>query len=416
MTRTNHITTKAELTLAEIANDLGPHLIDSTVKRSALERSLDAAHAGPQLRSALMEALRAAQIRVIEDLPDLGISADEGCAEQPDAMSATASSPLSEESGPERCVNLALRRLELDRGLRSARLPKIVLTAEEEVGLTFLIRPDGSELEGGAFARLTGQARDAADCLLLHNLGLAHSVAKAYIAQGLEYEDLVQSSMVGLIRAIEKFDPFAGYKFSTYATVWLRQSLSRAVDNEGRLIRVPVHMCELMRRVIATRNRLRESDAPSSVWHLARECSLSPEKVRECLRLAQGPVSIETPLDDGTATLGDVLATQNTSEHIELRGLFPDDVERLLEQLTAREADVVRMRYGLAPYDATCTLDEIGRAYGVSRERIRQIERDAMTGIREQLNSEGHLVEVDQKTARRRARSARREMLLAVAG
>ncbi len=402
--RTGH---KAEQGLAEVASALGPHLIDSTVARSDLEQALREAGAGGALRMAVLGALAAAQISVIEDLPGhLALEAHD--LVHPPGQAAD---PRDSEAEMDRLHQLARRRLLLDRAARPTRLPKVILTAEEEVGLTLLARPTGAMLEQGDYADLVGEAREAADSMFMHNLGLAHSVAKKYVGQGLEYDDLVQCAMAGLLRAIERFDPFAGFKFSTYAMWWLRQSVTRSVANEGRLIRIPVHMIEVIHRVMATRERLSTAGEPATAWHLAKECDLAMEKVLECLRLAPGVISLDTPLGDDEFTLGDLVDAQvDRPEHIEVHGLFPEDVERLIGYLTLRQAEVLRMRFALAPYDQGLTLDEIGKVYGVTRERIRQIESKAITLLRTRLEDEGHVIEVPDKQRRHHSSGADTEL------
>ena len=188
--------------------------------------------------------------------PDPGRGGPGGLDPWPGMQTVEAKSGLRRRKLQTDPVATARRRLELDRRLSSKRLSKVILTAEEEVGLTLIARPDGEPLEQGGFGSLTGEARAAAEAMVLHNIGLVHSISRGYLGQGLEYDDLVQSAMVGLLRAVELFDPAAGYKFSTYATHWIRQAVTRNLANEGRVIRLPVHMWELVRKVIATRQRL----------------------------------------------------------------------------------------------------------------------------------------------------------------
>ena len=170
-------------------------------------------------------------------------------------------------------------------------------------------------------------------------------------------------------------------------------------------------MWETVRRVMATRERLTVDGRRPALHELADACHLEVPKVVECLRLAPGVISLETPLGDDQFTLGDLVdAKADVPEHIEVQGLFPEDVEPLLLELTAREADVIRMRFGLAPFDSTHTLDEIGKVFGVTRERIRQIESKAMTNLRHALTRQGHSFEFPEtrkkRVEARRARTA----------
>lgn len=375
-----------ELALQSAVTHLAPHLRDSSVARSTVERVLEVDTLSPdlrlRLRLALSMALDQARIQVIEDLVGLNPWPGVQTVEAPPGP--TTPQPQSDP------VATARRRLELDRNSSSRRLSKVILTAEEEVGLTLIARPDGAPLDQGGFRSLTGEARAAAEAMVFHNIGLARSISRGYLNQGLEYEDLVQSAMVGLFRAVELFDPAAGYKFSTYATHWIRQAVTRNLANEGRVIRLPVHMWELVRKVIVTRQQLTVGGRGPSRRDLAAACGITVPKVDQCLALAPGAFSLDMTLSEDGFTLGDLVdAQQDSSEHIEIRGLYVEDVERLLGYLTEKEADVLRRRRGLAPYDETATLDEIGRVYGVTRERIRQIESKGMERIRQRLVLEG---------------------------
>ncbi len=224
--------------------------------------------------------------------------------------------------------------------------------------------------------------------MLLHNMGLIHSVAQRVSGQGLEYDDLVVSGVPGLVRAIEKFDPSRGLKFSTYAMHWVRQSISRAVDNEGRIVRLPVHVLTSIRQVKAVQERL-AVDGKSPSWsEIARECHMTVEKVEELLLLAPAVVSLDKPVGNDGITLGDLVDRPSRPDPVEVMGLDGDDLQVLLGDLVEREADVLRRRHGLHPYDDKATLDDIGKAYGVTRERIRQIESKAMKNVRALLGLE----------------------------
>ena len=235
-----------------------------------------------------------------------------------------------------------------------------------------LARPNGEPLEPGGFGNLTGEAKEAADAMLLHNMGLIHSVAQRLGGHGLEYDDLVASGVPGLIRAIEKFDPLRGLKFSTYAMHWIRQSITRAIDNEGRIVRLPVHVIDSIRQVKAAQDRL-TVDGKMPAWsEIARACNMSIDKVEKLLMLAPAVVSLDTPVGNNGVTLGDLVDHRIRLEPVEVNGLDADDLQSVLECLAEREADVLRRRHGLPPYDEKATLDDIGKAYGLTRERIRQ--------------------------------------------
>lgn len=378
--------------LAQVALRLGPSLTRGRVLLSELHACLEDVGAPPAAYERCMTELRSAGIEVVDDielLPDdasqLSLDSVSKCAAQdgrplmPGTEVSTPSSP-STTTDP---VAVARDRLAADRTLPSRAQNKQILTASEEVGLTLLARPGGDPLAQNSFSTLEGEARQAAEAMLLHNIRLVHSIARVFAGQGLDHEDLVSSGIEGLIRAIELFDPFRGFKFSTYASQWIRQSISREVDNTGRVIRLPVHMCERVRKVWGAQQRLMTTQGRNPRWdELAIECDLPVEKIEEALRIAPSVISLDTPLDG--VTLGDILdRPTSVNEHIELHGLYPEDLELLFLHLDAREEDILRRRHGMAPHDEKQTLDEIGVNYGVSRERIRQIESKALTKLRE---------------------------------
>lgn len=382
-----------ERALQAVVALVAPHLHDSSVARSVLEDAIDrstcpSSHAGG-LRLALDDALSDARIRVREDLS--GLDAWPGVL--PAEVLGTPAPPT-----PTDPVAAGRRRLDLDSRSASTHLHNVILTAEEEVGLTLIARPDGEPLPPGGFASLEGDARVAAEAMVLHNLRLAHAMARSYAGQGLEHDDLYAHAVIGLLRAVELFDPAAGFKFSTYATHWLRQAVTRALANESRAIRIPVHMWEVVRKVGATRERLTIDGRPPSARVLAEELHLDVEKVIECLRLLPAVLSLETPLGADQFTLGDLVADRSHQrEHVEVSGVFPEDVEPLLSTMDYRSAEVMRMRFGLAPYDQGHTLDEIGHVFGVTRERIRQIESKAFGQMRAHLRRKGYSVPTVEK-------------------
>ncbi|MFD0687986.1 sigma-70 family RNA polymerase sigma factor [Actinomadura fibrosa] len=287
-------------------------------------------------------------------------------------------------SETEMAIAAARRRIAADRLV--ADRARILLNAQQEVGLAFLIRGEANRpLEQGDFAKLTGEAREAAECLCLHNQRLLHSVAQKYPQTGMTYEDIVQHGAVGLIRAVELFDPSQGNKFSTYAMWWVRQSITRGIAKEARLIRLPVHMVERQRMVWKQRALLTYDGQTPSLASLARTCELEEEAVMECLRL--GPpdlLSLDMKIGDGEATLADVLDIDDPRQDPEQEvtfGFLQEQIRAVLDTLTEREAGVISMRFGLVD-DNPKTLDEIGKVYGVTRERIRQIESKALERLR----------------------------------
>ncbi|MFF7677320.1 RNA polymerase sigma factor [Actinacidiphila glaucinigra] len=276
------------------------------------------------------------------------------------------------------------------------RIP--LLTAEEEVELA-------RRVEAGLFAeeklnstqdpdsrlavdldRLVVLGRMAKRRLIEANLRLVVSVAKRYVGRGLTMLDLVQEGNLGLIRAVEKFDYARGYKFSTYATWWIRQAMSRALADQARTIRVPVHVVELINRVVRVQRRLlQERGYEPTTEEVGAHLEISPERVSEVLRLAQEPVSLHAPVgEEEDVALGDLIEDGDAASPVESASflLLREHLEAVLSTLGERERKVVQLRYGLAD-GRPRTLEEIGRIFGVTRERIRQIESKTLNKLRD---------------------------------
>jgi RNA polymerase primary sigma factor len=323
-------------------------------------------------------------------------ASDSTAAEAADIMMADGVEPLADlDATDERGVSADLVRAYLN-GIGRTRL----LTAVEEVTLS-------KRIEAGLYAEekldtagedlapllqiIIAEGKAAKNHLLEANLRLVVSIAKRYTGRGMAFLDLIQEGNLGLIRAVEKFDYTKGYKFSTYATWWIRQAITRAMADQARTIRIPVHMVEVINKLgRIQRELLQDLGREPTPEELAKEMDITPEKVLEIQQYAREPISLDQTIgDEGDSQLGDFIEDSEAVVAVDAVSfsLLQDQLQQVLQTLSEREAGVVRLRFGLTDGQPR-TLDEIGQVYGVTRERIRQIESKTMSKLRHPSRSQ----------------------------
>lgn len=244
------------------------------------------------------------------------------------------------------------------------------------------------EAEPGELAKIQediDKGKDAEEVLTVRNLRLVVSVAKKYTNRGLDFADLVQEGNMGLMKAVVKFDPNRGFRFSTYATWWIKQAISRAIADQARTIRVPVHMVETINRLRKAEKKLAQVyNRKPTIEELAKELDLTPEKVQDIQKIAIEPLSLESPVgDEEDTTYADFVSDGDALDPLEytIKSKYKEELDKVLSTLNVREEEVIRLRYGLVD-GKQHTLEEVGKVFNVTRERIRQIESKALRKLR----------------------------------
>lgn len=384
----------------------------TTAKKTAPKRTRKTAEVEPELNEELQEAEDFGAETDLE-IGDFGDSTEtETETETPAAPAATEDLPIGalvlsgkdDDDVPTRTTTIVGATADPVKDYLKQIGKVSLLSAAEEVQLAErieagLFAEEKLELEADKLPKklvreLKWVARDgqrAKEHLLHANLRLVVSLAKRYTGRGMQFLDLIQEGNLGLIRAVEKFDYTKGFKFSTYATWWIRQAITRAMADQARTIRIPVHMVEVINKLARVqRQMLQDLGREPTPEELALELDMTPEKVIEVQKYGREPISLHTPLgEDGDSEFGDLIEDTEAIVPADAVGftMLQQQLEQLLESLSEREAGVIKMRYGLGD-GITKTLDQIGETFGVTRERIRQIESKTMAKLRHPSRSQ----------------------------
>ena len=311
--------------------------------------------------------------KLIQKFEDAGVSVVDANGE-PTSQQLSAESQREAETGVVEDDTALSSNTKINDSVRMylkeiGRVP--LLSADEEVALALRIQEGDTEAK-----------QELAEA----NLRLVVSIAKRYVGRGMQFLDLIQEGNMGLMKAVEKFDHTKGFKFSTYATWWIRQAITRAIADQALTIRIPVHMVETINKLVRVqRQLLQDLGREPTPEEIGAEMDLPTEKVREILKIAQEPVSLETPIgEEDDSHLGDFIEDDNATSPADhtAYALLKEQLDEVLEQLTDREENVLRLRFGLDKNGEIRTLEQVGQVFGVTRERIRQIEAKALRKLR----------------------------------
>lgn len=352
--------------------------MELTEKKALIKALVDKGVAAGKIDSTEIDALTIEADLDVEDMEKLYSALESHNIEIVETLDTDIFSNIPEDGGGVKEYEEELA----DSDSRSASVDDPVKVYLKDIGRVPLLT---SEEEIELAIRIADNDQEAKERLTKANLRLVVSIAKKYTGRGMMFLDLIQEGNLGLIKAVDKFDYTKGFKFSTYATWWIRQAITRAIADQGRTIRIPVHMVETINKVKKTSSMLLHRDGRDpSAEDIAKELGMSPDRVREILRISQEPVSLETPIgEEEDSHLGDFIPDDDAPSPADTAAMtfLREKVNEVLGTLTEREAEVLRLRFGLED-GSVKTLEEVGIKFNVTRERIRQIEAKALRKLR----------------------------------
>jgi RNA polymerase primary sigma factor len=393
--------TEVSTTQAQVDRIIKAAKAEGSITAADLAEKLSVLDLTPDDTDAVYQRLMDLGVDVAEDEAIIAEEEEEAKEQKPEAVD-----PDEDRVRARREVDMALKaptndpvRMYLKEIGRVA-----LLTAQEEVWLakrieagvfaTEKLQKERTKMSPDKLMEVEWLERDGAMAkrhLVEANLRLVVSIAKRYVGRGMAFLDLIQEGNLGLIRAVEKFDYTKGYKFSTYATWWIRQAITRAIADQARTIRIPVHMVETINKLVRIqRQLLQDYGREPTADEIGLQMELSPEKVREIQKISQEPVSLETPIgEEEDSHLGDFIPDDEAVVPLERASfkLLQEQLESVLHTLTDREKEVIRLRFGLVDGQPR-TLEEVGKKFGVTRERIRQIESKTLSKLRHPSRSQ----------------------------